>query len=304
MNRTFRLRKGYLLLGLWTGVLFTGMFFAAVIGSFLDAPHPTPMLAMALFWTGWMSLSGYLLLAYFNALLKLNGKTLTRRGVLRSQEILFDQSASIKWRIWPQGGSIVVRSPRGRIAFDLNDYEPSERVAIISCVHNALPPNQQTGWEAFCQRWALPLVEPVDETKTVLLTRRQIDRLFAWMLVPTAALTGLLIYLDGWKWWPSLLVLVPFWVVLRTVVGRSGTRSSSTAALPGFGWWLASFVGLVGGTLLYGWMKPVGVTVWMVAAACFVQFMHCASAEERRQREQREASKQTADERWRDVIRD
>ncbi len=298
MQRTFRLRKHYLHAGLWPGLLFLTMAIACVAAGFVKGPL-VGCLAIAAFWLGFVLLSAWILVTYFCEQLHVDGIGVEKRGIFSNRELLLDSSASLKWRLWPRGGSAVVRSPLSRIAIDFDNYDPSERVELIDHLHSVVSVDQQTGWEAFCQRWALPLVEPVDETKTVLLTRRHIDRLFAWMLVPTLGVTALLVWLDGWKWWPSLLVLVPFWVAMRTVVSRSGTRASSTAALPGFGWWLASFVGLVGGMLLYAWMKPVGVAVWVVAAGCFVQFFRWITAEDRRQRKQRAESQKTADSRWR-----
>lgn len=299
MQLTFRPSVQNRNTGIWTTLLFGSATAFCFAFSFFDDERPVAWLVMGAFWGCPLLFAIYTLIAYYREWLTLDGRRVCQQTVFVQRELTLDDSVRIKWRTWAQGGSIVIQSPQARIPIHLQNFEKEKGIALIKQLRDSLPLESQLGWEMFCLRHALPLVEPSDETITTLLTRRHIDRLFAWMLLPNFAVTALLIWLEGWKWWPSLFVLVPFWLVMRLAISRQGQSASPTSSFSGFRWWLGTFVGLLVGMMLYGWMKPLGVTMWVIAALCFVQFFRCSNAEDRRRRAVAEEEAKTADVRWR-----
>ncbi|WP_425396976.1 hypothetical protein [Aeoliella sp.] len=301
MQRSFRLRKDYLHSAIWPGGLFGSVFLASLLASVLDRELTLAWLALASFWLIFVLIAGYLLLAYYREQLDIDDRSVRKQGVFSTGELLLDSSANLKWRCWPVSGSVVAQLPLGRIAIDLANYERDERVALIDYLRQAVPAEQQTGWEEFCQRWALPLVEersPPDKN-IVLLTRSRTDKLFLWMLIPTAIVLAVIIYLDGWKWWPSFFALAPLWLMCRLMTPKQGVPDTKLTATPGMRWWLISFSALIVGVFLHAWIKPLGILCWIVSAAAFVQYFRQVSAEDRRRREVFSEQAKTADARWR-----
>ncbi len=305
MHRTFRLRRYHRNTSMWCSAFFGGMTLGCIVASLLDAERGWLWLVMGAFWLAWLMLATYSLASYYVEELRVDGSRVVHHTLFSHRELLLDQSANLKWRIWPQHGSFVIRSPISRMAIDLGNFEPHERVAIVRYLRDALQTEQQTGWNEFCHRWALPLVGPEvepDEKATVLLSRRQIDRIFAWMLLPNLVVTVVLIWLDGGKWWPSLFALAPWWLVMRFMIPLGGMRASRCNAVPGIRAWLACFVGLVSGMFVYALNQPLGTACWVVSAVAFIQFIRRANAEERRKLAQATEGAKTADARWRSAV--
>ena len=136
----------------------------------------------------------------------------------------------------------------------------------------------------------------------VLLTRKRIDRLFAWTLLPSLCVTALLIWLDGWKYWPSAFVLFPPWLATRFLVPKRGLRGERASASPGIGWLGAALLVLFAGTFLSEWNKLVAVAgSGLIFLYTMSQFFRCANADDRRRRELWAMQADTADARWREL---
>lgn len=301
MQRTFRVRPYYRDASIAGLVFFGGMSTACIVLAFSEGPL-FGFLLMASFWLSMGLLSAYLLRSYYVYQLKLDELQLEEITPLRTRTVVSGPPATIQWKVVPQGGAAVVTTWPISIRVNLEHFEREDRVRLIHCLRHLVQASQQSGWPEFCQRWALPLVEPPrDDSEIVLLKRAHIDRLFAWMLLPSMAITAALIHFGGWEHWPSLFALVPFWIVMRFLIPAGGARSQTWQTLPGAKWWLVSFVGLLSGSFARPLSPWLAVTIWGLSTIAFVQFLCRVRAEDRRRREHWEKHEDTADARWREL---
>ena len=193
---------------------------------------------------------------------------------------------------------MVARSSTTRISSPFQALDSQDRVPLIEHLRSKLPEAQQTGWDLFCVRCAIPLLKPGVESCRSRTTRRDIDRIFAWMFVPSLCVTAFLIWMDGWKYWPSVFVLAPLWLVLRFMVPSKGMRGTPISEQPGTVSWAVSFAGFFVGIVVSSWSLPVAVLIWIVAVIFFVRFCRAAQGENLRKRKEQEEQSKTADARW------
>lgn len=306
MQRTFRPRKFHLYTGLGSLLFFIVFFSACLVMSVLDPQRTVGYLCMSLFWLAWVLLSGYSLAEYYQTRVVLDGQTLLRHGVFATRELLLDHSVNLKWRCWPAGGSVVARSPLGRLAIDFDSFERSERVFLIEYLREHNPAPQQTGWDRFCQRIALPLVELQNLTPEsaspathVILSRRRIDLIFLLCSIPIvvacvhAAQFGIRQAIG-----PAVEFLL-LWLVLRFAMPKKGVRSQRVSAVPGSYWWIICFAALLAGMVLYAWLPWLGVLCWLFSAGAFAKYFHAIKTEDRRTQQLLLEQAKTADARWR-----
>ncbi len=134
------------------GVLAIGLF--SVIAAFfnLDGSFPNPdaaALVLALFWLGWFLLGLWLIAFYYKYRLDLGDNSLRQRGVLRDKQIDLRFVEEIRWRRFPQGGSVRLSGDFGVLKIELGTVSNLEREQVIAFLRDTIPENLHVGWEKF-----------------------------------------------------------------------------------------------------------------------------------------------------------
>jgi hypothetical protein len=134
--KCYRLRRYYLILGVLCAIFFAaiGGFSTAAAYFNLDGSFPRPVLAaiiFAVFWSGFMLLSLWIVAAYFRERLILDSSEIVQHGVFRVRTLEVAEVCRIKWRNRPVGGSIVVRTELEKITIYLNNFTKDERKEIV-----------------------------------------------------------------------------------------------------------------------------------------------------------------------------
>jgi hypothetical protein len=193
MERTFRLNRLHLYtmaagLMLWT--LMAGLGVSLT----LEKPEHW-VVGLLVFLLPFFFMAGFCiwnLFAYFrHALIVVDG--LVRSvGVFSDRVIALPQVKEARWRTWPAGGSLVLRTENARIVIEFASYEQEAPRQLVRFFRSAIDPAKQTGWNLFAYKvtdGSPPRTEP-NENET-LLTRRRWD----YYLLPTiliSALVGIL----------------------------------------------------------------------------------------------------------------
>lgn len=234
MDNILRLKKSYRNLAIICLVFFVGMmigssYIALSNGSILGS------LALGGFWGFWVVLSAMLLLSYYRESLFLDEGRIIRAGILRRREIALADIISVRWRIAPIGGSVVLRSSADKIKVTFDNFELDQRRWLIRLLRLSLPKSIQQDWERFCLRNALPLLKQDTDAPLqpdeILITRRRWDRFF---LATTVVLVVLGI-ICAWllRSLPLLafpLVSLLLWPLMRLSTPAKGLRYRKTPA--------------------------------------------------------------------------
>lgn len=152
--RCFRLRRYYLVVGLLGAAFFSVMGVASTIAAYwnIDGSFPRPRLSALIFGlcgSGFLLLSVSLILAYFRERLFLTGKTIIQMGIIRTRAIDYAQVIHVKWRCWPVGGSIVVRTHFEKATIWLDNFTTKEREEIARFFRETFAHENQDNWPRF-----------------------------------------------------------------------------------------------------------------------------------------------------------
>jgi hypothetical protein len=262
---------------------------------------------MAVFWGFWSLLSCWQLLAYWREELRFVDGQITQRGVIGTKEINLCSITGVRWRIAPQGGSLVLTTATDKASICLDHFEPEDQVWLIRYFRNGVSEGLQDGWALFCHKIALPLRDKhasplaTPGPGNVRITRRRWDWYFAPLVVLFAVL-GVVLY-----WFlemPEMLALpvmvVVFWLTIRFATPRSGfvaERITSRPEVVGHLVFMACWLGVaVAGRVLFGiWSPPtpaaaiIGVTALVLWFA--VLFWRCSQVDRvRRKRDEEDAA--------------
>jgi len=153
-SKCYRLRRYYLVVGI------AGVVFSAIVGCFstvlawfnVDGSFANPRffaLVFGVFWSAFTALGIYIILAYFRERLHVSHDCLTAIGCLRTRSLQFADVQRMRWRAWPQGGSIVLRDTATRIVVEFANYTPEERNELIALFRNRMDAERQEGWSRF-----------------------------------------------------------------------------------------------------------------------------------------------------------
>ena len=104
-------------------------------------------LALGGFWAFWVALSVMLLLSYYRDSLLLDDGKIVQIGILRRREIALADIISVRWRIVPVGGSVVLRSSADKIKVTFDNFELEPRRWLIRLLRLSLPQSIQQDWE-------------------------------------------------------------------------------------------------------------------------------------------------------------
>jgi phage shock protein PspC (stress-responsive transcriptional regulator) len=92
-------------------VFFAVMGVASTLAAYfnVDGSFARPKLAaliFGVFWLAFTCLAIWMLLAYYRSRLFVGANSLRQIGVLRDRQVRFSQVEQLKWRRFPQGGSV------------------------------------------------------------------------------------------------------------------------------------------------------------------------------------------------------
>lgn len=167
MNETFRLAKKVK----YQGMACTACFLAAVLGYstifFLEEPAKHGFKGEdSVAFVGWMGIavfgtmllvSIYIWAAYYVERFTINGTTLSVRSMFQNRRFDACDIQSLRWRVYPKGGSIRFRILGCNARLDFDGYENHDRLQIIRALRELVPSEMQEGWPIFCHKVALPL---------------------------------------------------------------------------------------------------------------------------------------------------
>jgi hypothetical protein len=172
MNDAFRLRKSYRNGGIFGLLVFGGMLAATIYLALTDRNVVLGILHGS-FWSFWICLSVWMLLAYYRESLTIQNGTVVWRGVRRIRVMNLSELVEVRWKR-TGSGAIVLRSHSHKMTIDLVNFIPGQRPAIIRLVGTSTPQSTQQGWEQFCYVIAMPLLRrlgncPPQESDKVFL---------------------------------------------------------------------------------------------------------------------------------------
>ena len=240
MERVFRYRVGIRNTGWACLIGFIAMAIISVFGA-LDAPADRRWIAFIVF-EGfsfcWIGMAIWMLMAFYKESLHLLTDRIVRQGVTNFRSIEFKNVTDLKWRMWPVGGSVVLKSDDRRMAFDLQNFEAADRVTLIRSLRAAVPAAIQRGWPEFCERWAVSLLD-LDENRPlregeVRITRARFDAYF----LPAIGVAAMLGPFVAWNLTEGRFLFLPIpliliWLPLRMMLPRQGRIVRRLSSQPG-----------------------------------------------------------------------
>jgi hypothetical protein len=306
---TFQLKKSVK----HQGMAFTAIFLAVTAGysSIFYLPDPANNgfqgehsvvivggMGVAVFGT-MLLLSVYVWAAYYVERFTISGTSLGIRSMLQNRQFDVAELDSLKWRIRPLGGSIVIRARGTKSRLDLHGYAIDDRLRIIKALRDLVPTALQEGWPEFCFKVALPLRDGEPSSAggepalgSMTITRKRYDRMAA-IGVPLSICGALVlwIWLNLWQLVALPAVVSAAWLLLRFNVPRNGrVECRLTSTLHGwvqlFGWGaILSAMMLMVGLRLSGVEKStvclIGCFVMGAAFPFIVYLVHKADKQRR-----------------------
>lgn len=83
------------------------------------------------------------------------GKSVIRQtGVFRDDEVDLHTVDELKWRCFPQGGSVVMSGRTDPFKIELGNFEHADRQRVIAFLQDSIPECQQTGRQQFDTRFS------------------------------------------------------------------------------------------------------------------------------------------------------
>jgi hypothetical protein len=161
------------------------------------------------------------------ARLEIDDDLIVRADLFCTRSVCLSGLTAVRWRL----RSVVLISPAGHLRIPLDLIERHQILEFVRRLRNAVPIEQQTGWEWFFQCSVLHMIrcQLLPGPGEFVATRRRWNVIFAIALIPAAAV--------GWFSWhvtrqPRLLLiplsLLPFWLLVWRSTPRRGmiVRSS------------------------------------------------------------------------------
>jgi hypothetical protein len=153
-TRCFRLRRYYLLVGIVCGVVFVAIGIASTVAALwdIDGSFARPKLAALIFgtfWSGFTLLAAWIIAAYFRERLVFGGAAIIQHGIFGSRTLALGDVFQIKWRAWPVGGSVVVRTHSEKVVIHLDNFTKGEREELIRFLRETFAAEIQENWSRF-----------------------------------------------------------------------------------------------------------------------------------------------------------
>jgi hypothetical protein len=175
--------------------------------------------------------------AYHVERLTVDGTRISFMTVGRSYNIDAADVQTLSWQT-PLSRAIALHTSSGKAKLELTNYERPARLQVIRALRDLVPEERREHWGEFCHRVALPLRDGVPSLSRAnpslplaTLTRRRYDRLFV-VAVPAVAAIGVVLGVAYglWQLLAMPLVLMAFWLLLRTSIPREGVRQLTMPA--------------------------------------------------------------------------
>jgi len=156
--RRYRPRRYYLYLGIVCTVffLFMGVGSACVAYWNVDGSFARPKLSalvFGVFWSVWTLLGIWLILCYTRERLVISTTSIEWTGLYKTRLLALDDVTRVKWRLFPQHGSIVLRTPDKRLVIEIGNYLDSERKELILLTRGMFDYELQENWQRFSDRF-------------------------------------------------------------------------------------------------------------------------------------------------------
>jgi hypothetical protein len=152
--RCFRLRRYYLYVGIVCAVFFAAMGIGSTVAALwnFDGSFARPKLAALIFgtfWSGFTLLAVWVIAAYFRERLYFGKGAIVQHGIFRSRTLEIGEVLLIKWRAWPVGGSVVIRTHSEKVTIHLDNFTRDEREELIRFLRETLAVEIQENWSRF-----------------------------------------------------------------------------------------------------------------------------------------------------------
>ncbi len=152
--RCLRVRRYYLVVGIVGAVFFAAMGIGSSVAALwnIDGPFPRPKpaaLIFGAFWTGWTLLAVWVIAAYFRERLFFGKASFVQHGIFRSRTLEVGEVHQIKWRTWPMGGSVIVRTLSEKVTIHLDNFTRDEREELIRFLREIFAVEIQENWSRF-----------------------------------------------------------------------------------------------------------------------------------------------------------
>ena len=152
--KCLRVRRYYLVVGVVGAVSIAVMGVTSTVVAYLniDGSFARPQLAavvFGVFWSGFTLLALWLIAAYFRERLILAKNTIVQDGIFRSRTLDVGDVLQIRWRRWPAGGSIIVRSHSQKFKIYLDNFTKAEREEVVFFIRETFAHEIQENWSRF-----------------------------------------------------------------------------------------------------------------------------------------------------------
>jgi hypothetical protein len=150
----FRPRRYYLIVGVVSAVFFVMIGVTSTVVAYfnIDGSFARPRLAamiFAVFWSGFTLLAAWRIAAYLRERLFLANNTIVQHGIFRSRTLDVGDVYQVKWRNWPVGGSIVVRTHSEKVKIHLDNFTKGEREEVVLFFRDTFADEIHDNWWHF-----------------------------------------------------------------------------------------------------------------------------------------------------------
>lgn len=161
--RVYRLRRGFLWLGVGATLFFASVGVASVVAAWwnLDGSFPAPRaiaIGLGIGWGGFTLLGSYLILCYCRERLFVGEQAVLKQGCFGRRLLRFGEVTSAEWRTGPagpsaSGPSLILRDPVSKIVIRLYQWgNVDDRRELIEHFRRSIDAEVQQGWETFESR--------------------------------------------------------------------------------------------------------------------------------------------------------
>lgn len=212
MNESFTTRRAHFRFGLLSLVLFSLVLAFSVLAAF-DAPVnrkiPTALIVGG-FWSCWVGLSFWVVLAYFKESLTLGDADVHVTCVLGERTIVIAEIRRACWKLRYSRPSLKLFLHDAREVISFEKYRPDQQRRLIEYFRERISLQVQEGWSEGLQRYASEVGVRASESMA------ELDKLL-WSLWRPAVIAasiagvafGLLLNLYAMKW--GVADLLPNW---------------------------------------------------------------------------------------------
>lgn len=147
---------------LWLGITCTAIFMIFGVGSFsiaywnIDGSFSKPKESASLFvllWFGWVLLGAWITTSALRSHLSLTDESIVQTTSFRVKTARWRDFMRARWRLHPEGGSVVLRATGCRMVVEFGMFPQTCRPDIIGQIHRRILPAIQENWDGFEKRW-------------------------------------------------------------------------------------------------------------------------------------------------------